>query len=283
MDDIRRIQHILTAAPTIEGAGVRLKRLFGFNEVPRLDPFLLFDHFGSRDPQDYLAGFPWHPHRGIETVTYMIQGSVEHGDSIGNRGIIHAGDVQWMTAGSGIIHQEMPQESPDSLIGFQLWVNLPQSQKMMEPRYREVKADTIPTVQSGDSTSIKIIAGSYENTKGAVSDLSINCTYLDVSIPAGVTWTYPTESSETVIAYIFDGSAYFDPGDSRSFEIHTGVHYGSGGDIRIRTETNHVRFLLMIGPPLNEPIAWRGPIVMNTDEELQIAFKEFHEGTFIKK
>jgi redox-sensitive bicupin YhaK (pirin superfamily) len=283
MDDIRQRQQILTAAPTIEGAGVRLKRLFGFNEVPRLDPFLLFDHFGSRDPQDYMAGFPWHPHRGIETVTYMIQGSVEHGDSIGNSGIIHAGDVQWMTAGSGIIHQEMPQESLDSLIGFQLWVNLPQSHKMMEPRYREVKADTIPTVRSGDASSVKVIAGSFGDTKGPVGDLSINCTYLDVSIPAGITWTYPTKSSDTVIVYIFDGSAYLDLSDSRSFGIHTGIHYGSGERIRIRTETNSVRFLLMTGPPLNEPIAWRGPIVMNTDEELQLAFREFHEGTFIKK
>jgi redox-sensitive bicupin YhaK (pirin superfamily) len=300
MKTVRKIKKILKSKPTIEGAGVHLNRAFGFYQVPQLDPFLLLDDFRSDDPEHYLPGFPWHPHRGIETITYMLDGYVEHGDSMGNKGVITPGDVQWMTAGSGIIHQEMPKgDKKGRMGGFQLWANLPAKQKMMGPRYRDVKKDTIPQIKRKDGTTIRIISGKVNGVEGPVTDIVIDPEYLDVSVPAGVTFIHSVKPDHTVLAYIIDGQAYFDKGkDSFAYEIEGAnyfdfereclmssesvVLYEEGDEINVNTAEEPVRFLLISGKPLKEPVAWYGPIVMNTQEELKKAFEEYNNGTFIK-
>ena len=273
----RIIKQILKSKPTIEGAGVRLKRVFGSYEVPMFDPFLLLDHFGSERPEDYIKGFPWHPHRGIETVTYMLNGEVEHGDSIGNTGVIRSGDVQWMTAGSGIIHQEMPRRYDGLMQGFQLWVNLPAKKKMIAPRYREITKDKIPVLKK-EGSKTKVIAGRIDETEGPVQDLAVNVEYLDVKLKAGKTFEHATKKGCNVFVYIVEGSGYSD--DTLIESQHCAV-FGDGDSVKIGTKDG-VRFLFISGKPLNESVAWGGPIVMNTEEELAKTFQELEEGTFIK-
>jgi redox-sensitive bicupin YhaK (pirin superfamily) len=297
---IRGIDSIMKAVPTVEGAGVRLKRVFGYHQVPRFDPFLLLDDFHSDDPADYLAGFPWHPHRGIETITYVLHGHVEHGDSLGNSGVIREGDVQWMTAGSGIIHQEMPKNANGDLLwGFQLWANLPTAEKMMAPRYREITRSMIPVVTAKNRVEVRIICGQLGDTQGPVEDIVIQPEYLDVSMPAETTWEHPVPRGKTALAYIVSGSAWFDPSGRGTCHAMSGVYdtsfdtdcmigaesvvlFEDGEAVQIRTGHESVRFLMISGNPLREPIAWYGPVVMNTDEELETAFREYREGTFIK-
>ena len=283
MSIIRKINSISKSVPTIEGAGVHLKRAFGNNEAPLLDPFLLLDDFHSDNPDDYIQGFPWHPHRGIETITYVLHGDVEHGDSMGNKGDITSGDVQWMTAGSGIIHQEMPKGTKDGLMwGFQLWANLPASQKMIKPKYRDVKQDTIPEVTLDTGAKVKIIAGEVNSTKGPVQDIVIDPEYLDVTLPAGTSFSHDTKRGHTVFAYTVDGSGHFDSEKDNLLEKENLVIYEDGDSVHITSSDEHVRFLLISGKPLKEPVAWYGPIVMNTQEELDKAFEEYRNGTFIK-
>jgi quercetin 2,3-dioxygenase len=283
--NVRSVQRIWKTRPTIEGAGVRLNRVFGFDEAPTLDPFLLLDDFRSDNPEDYLAGFPWHPHRGIETITYVLAGDVEHGDSMGNRGVIGAGDVQWMTAGSGIIHQEMPKgDAKGRMHGFQLWANLPAREKMMGPRYREVKDATIPMVTTEDGARVRVISGEVAGTRGPVREIVTDPEYLDVSLPSGAVFTHAVRAGHTVLAYVVSGSGSFAPGRDDSFaSIRMCVHYGDGESVAITSGKEGLRFLLISGKPIKEPVAWRGPIVMNTDEELDLAFQEYHDGTFVKK
>ncbi|MFX1585282.1 MAG: pirin family protein [Promethearchaeota archaeon] len=283
MNKIRKVKLTLKSRPTMEGAGVRLKRAFGYAD-PSLDPFLLLDDFHSDDPNDYIAGFPWHPHRGIETITYMLHGKVEHGDSLGNGGIIEAGDVQWMTAGSGIIHQEMPKKNEEDLLlaGFQLWANLPASHKMMDPRYRDIKKEEIPEIDFDDGVKVKIICGEVNGTKGPVQDIITEPEYLDVSIEPNSKFSHPVKEGNNLIAYIIEGEAYFDEDNENLVGVENLVIYKDGDQVLIRTTSNNVRFLLISGKPIKEPVAWRGPIVMNTDEELRIAFREYQNGTFIK-
>ena len=283
MKTVRSIRRILKSQPTLEGAGVRLKRAFGYNEVPLLDPFLLLDHFGSKNPEDYVAGFPWHPHRGIETVTYMIRGAVDHGDSIGNKGTIGSGDVQWMTAGSGIIHQEMPQRFEGRTIGFQLWMNLPSSQKMMPPRYRDVKKEQIPEIPFDKNVRIKVICGKVNGVTGPVHDIVVDMEYLDITSGKQLSFEYPVKKGNKAFAYVFEGSGYFDSNKGRLIDEGHLVIFNDGDNIKIITTDSPVRFLLVSGEPINQPVAWRGPIVMNTEKELEIAFKELSDGNFIKQ
>lgn len=298
----RTIAKLWKSEPTIEGAGVHLKRAFGFHELPQLDPFLLLDDFRSENPADYKAGFPWHPHRGIETITYVLEGDVEHGDSMGHRGDISSGDIQWMTAGSGIIHQEMPKgNSKGQMLGFQLWANLPRNSKMMDPRYRGIKKNEIPLVTTADGAKVRIICGEINGTKGPVQDIMTDPEYLDVELPAGKSFTHLVKENHTVFAYVIDGEAYFDhirkpfahdAIGANYFDMHAPCPCGngtlvlykkSGNHITVTTTDRSVRFLLVSGKPLNEPIAWYGPIVMNSQEELRQAFQEFNDGTFIKQ
>jgi redox-sensitive bicupin YhaK (pirin superfamily) len=278
----RKIETVLKSKPTIEGAGVHLKRAFGYHEVPLLDPFLLLDDFHSDNPADYIAGFPWHPHRGIETVTYMLQGTVEHGDSMGNKGVIFPGDVQWMTAGSGIIHQEMPKGDNGRMWGFQLWVNLPSTHKMMEPRYREVKKEQIPEVSMGENVKIRVISGEIENTKGPVRDIIVDPEYLDITLAPDTEFEHSIKKGYRAFAYVTEGSGYFDPDKRKLIDIEHLVIFKDGDTVKISTDDKSLRFLLVSGKPLGEPVAWYGPIVMNTQEELDIAFEEYRNGTFIK-
>ena len=272
MPKIRQIKNILKSIPTIEGAGVHLKRAFGFYHVPQLDPFLLLDDFRSDNPDHYIKGFPWHPHRGIETITYMLDGFVEHGDSMANKGVISPGGVQWMTAGSGVIHQEMPKGNKKGLMGgFQLWANLPASHKMMDPRYRDVKKATIPEVALDNGTKIKIICGKVNNVEGPVKDIVIEPEYLDVALPPDAVFRHPIKSGHAVFAYVIEGD------ESESLII-----FDDGDEVLIITKDNPMRFLLVSGKPIKEPIAWSGPIVMNTQQELKLAFEEYQNGTFIK-
>jgi redox-sensitive bicupin YhaK (pirin superfamily) len=284
----------------MEGAGVHLRRVFGFSEVPAFDPFLLFDDFRSDTPEHFLKGFPWHPHRGIETITYVLKGDVEHGDSLGNKGVIGSGDVQWMTAGSGIVHQEMPKGDADGrMYGFQLWANLPSGQKMMDPRYRDVTAEQIPEVMLPGGAAVKIIAGEVSGTRGPVGDIVIDPEYIDVTVPANSEFTHPTKPGHTVFAYVIDGRGYFcreknpftyEVEGENYFDLERDPFVGNGSlvlfddgeEVAVFTEDRPVRFLLTSGKPIGEPVAWQGPIVMNTREELQLAFKEYREGTFIK-
>ena len=255
--------------PTIEGAGVHLNRVFGFSEVPEFDPFLLLDDFRSDKPEHYLAGFPWHPHRGIETITYVLSGDVEHGDSLGNKGVIGSGDVQWMTAGSGIIHQEMPKgDECGRMYGFQLWANLPARQKKMDPRYRDVAAKDIPEVKLPDGTTIKVIAGEVAGLRGPVRDIVIDPEYIDVAMPAGSEFRHATKCGHTVFAYLIDGQGRFGTdADTKTVANGTLVLFGDGDEVVIRTAGHSVRFLLISGKPIGEPVAWHGPIVMNTQQE----------------
>ena len=300
MADVRRIKKIWKAKPTIEGAGVHLKRAFGYHEVPQLDPFLLLDDFRSNDPAEYVRGFPWHPHRGIETITYVLAGDVEHGDSLGNRGVISSGDVQWMTAGSGIIHQEMPKGDREGRMwGFQLWANLPARHKMMDPRYREVKRDDIPEAKTSEGATVRVVCGEVAGVRGPVREIVTEPEYLDVSIPARSSFRHPVKAGHTVFAYVFEGEGYFDPErdpyaredvGERYFDMErpcvcgngTVVLYGPGDTVAVSTEERPVRFLLVSGRPLGEPVAWYGPIVMNTQAELRVAFREYEQGTFVK-
>ncbi|HEY5532174.1 MAG TPA: pirin family protein [Candidatus Anoxymicrobiaceae bacterium] len=265
---------------TMEGAGVRLKRAFGNYQAESMDPFLLLDNFGSDDPADYTAGFPWHPHRGIETVTYMLAGDVDHGDSLGNRGTIGTGDVQWMTAGSGIIHQEMPQPYEGAMRGFQLWVNLPAKDKMMNPRYRGILADEVPELEV-EGAKIKVVAGDIAGTRGPVRDLVIDTVYFDVEVQPGARSEIPVAGIHTVFAYVFEGSVSFREGN-RAEDSGTLVLFEKGDSVNFAAGNATARFLLVSGEPLGEPIAWRGPIVMNTEKELDLAFREYRDGTFIK-
>jgi redox-sensitive bicupin YhaK (pirin superfamily) len=278
----RKIDRILKSKPTLEGAGVHLKRAFGYNEVPELDPFLLLDDFHSDNPADYIAGFPWHPHRGIETVTYMLEGMVEHGDSMGNKGVILPGDVQWMTAGSGIIHQEMPKGHNGHMWGFQLWVNLPSTHKMMEPRYREVKKKQIPQIAIDKHVLVRIISGEFENTKGPVRDIVVDPEYLDITIAKDSEFEHNIKRGYKAIAYVIEGSGYFDMDKEKSIGIEHLVIFKDGDKVKITTGDKSLRLLLVSGKPLGEPVAWAGPIVMNTQDELDLAFEEYRKGTFIK-
>jgi len=296
----RKIRKVWKSKPTIEGAGVHLKRVFGFAEVPLFDPFLLLDDFRSDRRDHYTKGFPWHPHRGIETITYVLTGDVEHGDSLGNTGTISSGDIQWMTAGSGIIHQEMPKgDKLGRMYGFQLWANLPASHKMMAPRYRDVTSGQIPETTLPNGTKIRIIAGSVGGRKGPVADIVIDPQYLDISVPAKSEFTHAVKQGHTVFAYVIEGRGffckekkpfsyesagrnYFDLQREPFVENETLVLFEDGHEIMVSTDEKPVRFLLVSGRPIAEPVAWSGPIVMNTQEELRLAFEEFENGTFIK-
>ncbi len=299
---VRTVSRKFRGAETMEGAGVRLRRMFGNSEVPLLDPFLLLDNFGSTNPEDYLAGFPWHPHRGIETVTYMLNGTTAHEDSLGNKGVIGSGDVQWMSAGSGIMHQEMPKRTEGLLSGFQLWVNLPHAQKMETPAYRGVDAATIPVLKEEDGREVKVIAGTYHGVEGPVRHIPVDPIYLDVRLAPGTEFEQPTKPGYTAFAQVMDGSGLFDPmgvpavgegpptlyngsidpdAEAVSGPGHT-VLYGDGDAVRIRAGDQGVRFLLVSGRPLHEPVAWYGPIVMNSREEIRQAVSDLQHGTFIR-
>jgi len=289
------------ATPTVEGAGVKLHRAFGFQDPTELDPFLLFDDFRNENPEDYANGFPWHPHRGIETITYVLSGSVEHSDSLGNTGTLNAGGVQWMTAGSGILHQEMPSGNTNGQMhGFQLWGNLPASQKMTTPRYQDVLDADIPQVIDDDGTAARVIAGSFWGKNGPIDGIAADPQYLDISIPAGVKKTLPVDTYRRAFAYVFEGSAAFSDAsepdgvliekDIAGQEAHirdlsgnrTLVRFGSGDAITVQAGPQGVRFLLISGAPINEPVAWHGPIVMNTRAELQQAFADLRNDKFIR-
>ena len=281
---LREVRRIIEPQPVMEGAGVRLKRSIATPTLDNLDPFLLFDHFGSKDPADYIRGFPMHPHRGIETVTYMIQGVVNHKDSIGNTGSITSGDVQWMTSGSGIMHEEMPQPCRDEMIGFQLWVNLPARLKMGKPRYQNIFADQIPQVNRPDGVKILVIAGQVDDVRGPVTEIEANPIYLDISIPQNFEFIHPIQSGHTAFAYVFEGRGQFGSDEQETAVGYPRlVEFGDGDHVAIRATDQHVRFLLVSGKPLNEPIARYGPFVMNTQEEIQQALEDLRNGTFVKK
>jgi redox-sensitive bicupin YhaK (pirin superfamily) len=297
---IRPIKRLARAKPTVEGAGVRLRRAFGFGGTSEFDPFLLLDDFRNDIPEDYLAGFPWHPHRGIETVTYVLAGTVEHGDSLGNRGTIGAGDVQWMTAGRGIIHQEMPRGDPTGRMhGFQLWANLPASLKMTAPHYQEVKAAEIPEVTEDDGTRARVVCGTFWGKTGPVTGIPADPVYLDVSVPPGKRKTLPVETTRHAFAYVFGGSGKFcnasgplavpteavgwlDTTPPTEADNRALVLFDRGDEVAVQAGDEGIRFLLVSGRPLREPVAWYGPIVMNTQEELRHAFEELREGTFLR-
>jgi len=290
---IRPVKRVAAAQPTLEGAGVHLRRAFGFGTTSEFDPFLLFDDFRNDNPDDFLAGFPWHPHRGIETITYVLAGSVEHGDSLGNRGSLVAGDVQWMTAGSGIMHQEMPQGDPQGRMhGFQLWANLPSSLKMTRPRYQDIAAAEIPEMVDDDGTSVRVVCGEFWGKRGPVEGVAADPRYLDVFVPPGQRKRLAVERSRHAFAYVFAGAGTFrDASDPRPIKNEIGpsdvgnrslVLFDRGDEITVEAGDQGIRFLLISGKPIEEPVAWYGPIVMNTQEELRLAFEEYNNGTFIK-
>ena len=297
---IRPVARLVKAKPTIEGAGVHLRRAFGFGDTTDFDPFLLLDDFRNDIPDDYLAGFPWHPHRGIETITYVLTGTVEHGDSMGNGGVIGAGDVQWMTAGGGIIHQEMPKGDPAGRMhGFQLWANLPAALKMTDPRYQGVTASEVPVVTDDDGTQVRVICGGYRGTTGPIEGVAAAPIYLDISVPPRVQKTLPVEAARNAFAYVFGGTSRFcdaseplavptepvgwaDTTPPTEADNTSLVLFGSGDEILVEAGADGVRFLLVSGKPLKEPVAWYGPIVMNTQAELRQAFRELQEGTFLR-
>ncbi len=281
----RKVTRVIQPESTSEGAGVKLKRSIATRTLDYLDPFLLFDHFGSDNPDDYIAGFPMHPHRGIETVTYMLAGAVKHRDSKGNSGIIRAGDVQWMTAGGGIMHEEMPQLEGGRLDGFQLWVNLPARLKMSTPRYQEVVAHDIPEVERENGVRIRVIAGTVGSVSGAIKEIAADPTYLDISVPAKTTFTHPIPRGHTAFAYVFAGEGFFgitDDDDGKQVTAPRLVVFDDGDQVQIRTSENGVRLLLISGKPLNEPIARYGPFVMNTEQEIEEALLDLRRGTFVK-
>ena len=281
MAKTRTIYQVTESQATMEGAGVRLRRAFG-QDHPKLDPFLLLDDFGSDNPDDYMSGFPWHPHRGIETITYILHGEVKHEDSLGNTGVIGEGDVQWMTAGNGIIHQEMPEKTNGLMAGFQLWANLPSSSKMMHPRYQEVKQSEIPTVQIGDKISVKVICGEVEGIKGPVQDIVTEPEYLDVTMQPNVVFKHRIKEDHNSFAYVIEGEGFFDEKKIKKVVKHHLVVLEDGDEIQISTSESTLRLLLISGKPIKEPVAWSGPIVMNTQEELRLAFEEYRNGTFTK-
>ena len=299
---IRPVKQIVTSKPTMEGAGVKLRRAFGFGETSAFDPFLLLDDFRNDNPQDYLAGFPWHPHRGIETITYVLAGTVEHGDSLGNRGQMGPGDVQWMTAGRGILHQEMPKgDAKGRMHGFQLWANLPSSLKMSAPRYQDIPAKEIPEIVDDDGTRVRVVCGDFWGKKGPVDGVAADPRYLDVWVPPGKRKTLPVELERYAFAYIFEGSGSFRQAsqpfgvltekeiDGHEVQIReqTGnrslVLFDSGDEVTVQAGDQGIRFLLVSGKPIKEPVAWYGPIVMNTQAELQQAMTELRNGTFIQR
>jgi len=299
---IRPVKRIDQARPTIEGAGVHLHRAFGFGDTAELDPFLLFDDFRNDRPEDYLKGFPWHPHRGIETITYVLAGTVDHGDSLGNAGSLGAGDVQWMTAGSGILHQEMPKgDAKGRMHGFQLWANLPSSLKMMAPRYQDVPGAEIPEMVDDDGTVIRVVCGSFRDRRGPVDGIAADPRYLDISVPPGVKKTLKVEVERHAFAYVFAGAGRFAyaskpfgvllekqvDGEEVQVRDQSGnrslVVFDRGDEVTVQAGPEGVRFLLISGKPLREPVAWYGPIVMNTQAELQQAVRELQEGSFIKQ
>lgn len=297
---IRSIKKVITAKPTIEGAGVHLRRAFGFGDTSAFDPFLLLDDFRNEDPEDYQAGFPWHPHRGIETITYVLAGTVDHGDSLGNRGSLGVGDVQWMTAGSGILHQEMPHGDMDGRMhGFQLWANLPSALKMTDPRYQDIPSEGIPDVTDDDGTNVRIICGTFWGRTGPVDGIAAEPSYLDVTVPPGQLKRLPVETFRKAFAYVFEGSGQFrDAPGPRTVRTEIAgtddgplvesvgnrslVLFDQGDEVVVQAGDDGIRFLLVSGRPIGEPVAWRGPIVMNTDEELQQAYRELKNDTFIK-
>lgn len=298
---IRPVKRVVQARPTIEGAGVRLRRAFGFGETGEYDPFLLLDDFRNENPEDYLAGFPWHPHRGIETITYVLAGEVSHGDSLGNLGTLGAGDVQWMTAGSGILHQEMPRgDSKGRMHGFQLWANLPASLKMTDPRYQDVSSRDIPEATDDDGTIVRVVCGSFWGKKGPVDGIAADPRYLDVWVPPGRRKVLPVETTRRAFAYVFEGTGAFRDA-SHPVAVKTDfvgletafppaevgnrslVLFDTGDEVTVQAGDAGIRFLLVSGQPLEEPVAWHGPIVMNTEAELRQAYAELHNGTFIKK
>ncbi|MGH9488732.1 MAG: pirin family protein [Terriglobales bacterium] len=298
---LRPVKRIITSKPTLEGAGVHLRRAFGFGSTGEFDPFLLLDDFRNDIPEDYLAGFPWHPHRGIETITYVLAGTVEHGDSMGHSGEIGAGDVQWMTAGSGIIHQEMPKgDATGRMHGFQLWGNLPSAKKMIAPRYQEFKAAAIPERTEDDGTHVRVVSGDFWGLKGPVEGVEADPIYLDVSVPPGRRRTLPVETTRHAFAYVFSGSGKFCNASEplavptepvgwldtqpppAEVQDRTLVLFDRGDEVEIHAGENGVRFLLVSGKPLEEPVAWYGPIVMNTQQQLREAYRELQEGTFLK-
>ena len=298
---IRPVKRIAKSKPTIEGAGVHLNRAFGFGDPSEFDPFLLLDDFRNERPQDYLAGFPWHPHRGIETITYVLAGSVYHGDSIGNQGTIAAGDIQWMTAGRGIYHQEMPKGDPSGRMhGFQLWANLPSTLKMTDPRYQEIKSADIPEVTDDDGTVARIVCGQFWGKRGPVEGIAADPVYIDVSVPPGKRKTLPAEVTSSAFAYVFGGAGKFcnaskplavptesdgwiDSTPPTEADNRSLILFDSGDEITVQAGEEGIRFLFVSGRPLREPVAWYGPIVMNTQAELQRAFDELQQGTFLKQ
>jgi redox-sensitive bicupin YhaK (pirin superfamily) len=297
---IRPVKRVVQAQPTMEGAGVKLQRAFGFGDTSEFDPFLLLDDFRNDRPDDYLAGFPWHPHRGIETITYVLAGSVDHGDSLGNRGTLGDGDVQWMTAGRGILHQEMPKgDAHGQMHGFQLWANLPASLKMTAPRYQDVASNDIPVAVEDDGTRVRVICGNFWGQTGPIDGVAADPRYLDVSVPPGVTRRLPVETPRHAFAYVFAGDGSFrdasDPQPVKTELVDASgspgvetignrslVLFDGGDEIVVRAGAEGIRFLLVSGQPIQEPVAWQGPIVMNTQAELHQAFTELRQGTFIK-
>ncbi len=307
---IRAVKQLSQATPTMEGAGVKLRRAFGFGDTETFDPFLLLDDFRNERPADYLQGFPWHPHRGIETITYVLSGTVDHADSLGNRGSLGGGDVQWMTAGSGIIHQEMPKGDPQGRMhGFQLWANLPASLKMTSPRYQDVKSADVPEVAEDDGTRVRVLCGSFWGVTGPVDGIAAEPAYLDVWVPPGRRRTLPVETSRHAFAYVFEGSGSFsnasaprpvrtdvvandneaaaaaagiEPGLLDDAENRTLVVFDRGDEVTVRAGEHGIRFLLVSGKPLQEPVAWHGPIVMNTEEQIRQAVAELRSGSFLR-
>ena len=298
---LRPVKRVINPKDTLEGAGVKLKRAFGFGNTEEFDPFLLFDDFRNERPEDFLKGFPWHPHRGIETITYVLAGSVDHGDSLGNTGSLGAGDVQWMTAGSGIMHQEMPKGDPKGRMhGFQLWANLPASLKMTAPRYQDVTSDAIPEAIDDDGTRVRVVCGEFWGKTGPVDGVAASPQYLDISVPPGVKKHLPIETTRHAFAYVFAGSGTFrDASQPRGVQTEVVgepattvrsavgdralVLFDSGDEIVVQAGDTGIRFLLVSGQPIEEPVAWYGPIVMNTEEQLQQAYSELRAGTFIKQ
>jgi redox-sensitive bicupin YhaK (pirin superfamily) len=298
---LRPIKRIVQSKPTLEGAGVHLRRAFGFGNTKDFDPFLLLDDFRNDIPEDYLAGFPWHPHRGIETVTYVLAGTVAHGDSMGNQGIIGPGDVQWMTAGSGIIHQEMPKgDEAGRMHGFQLWANLPAAQKMTAPRYQEIKSPEIPAVTDDDGTHVRVVCGSFWGKKGPVEGIAADPIYLDVSVAPGRRKVLPVETTRQAFAYVFagngkfcnasgplavptEGTQWLDTAPPSKVDNRSLVLFDRGDEVEVQAGESGIRFLLVSGQPFQEPVAWYGPIVMNTQQELRQAFEDLEKGTFLRK
>jgi redox-sensitive bicupin YhaK (pirin superfamily) len=301
---VRAIKSVTQSRPTMEGAGVRLRRAFGFGDTSEFDPFLLFDDFRNERPEDYAAGFPWHPHRGIETITYVLSGTVSHGDSLGNQGTLGAGDVQWMTAGSGILHQEMPHgDTSGRMHGFQLWANLPSSLKMTDPRYQDVAGKDIPEITDDDGTKVRVVCGEFWGKKGPIEGVAADPRYIDVWVPPGKRKALPVETTRHAFAYVFDGEGNFrdasQPGAVQTEVVgpdgvndeavpstagnRSLVLFDRGDEVVVQAGEKGIRFLLVSGKPIEEPVAWYGPIVMNTEQELRRAYAELRDGSFIKK